>query len=362
MTHIQTPETNTSNADVNRRLSVAPMMDWTTRDYRYLARLITRHTLLYTEMVTAHAVLHGPRDELLGFDDSEHPVAVQLGGSDPTLLANAAQICEQYGYDEINLNVGCPSDRVQSGQFGACLMANPELVAECVAAMSKVVSVPVTVKSRIGIDDQDEYEFLHTFVETVRQSGCSSFTIHARKAILAGLSPKQNREIPPLVYQRAYAIKQDFPDIEVIINGGIKNLNEVTEHLDQVDGVMIGREAYQNPYFLAEADQILFNDPHPIASRHEILEQFIPYLEQRYKKGHAPKHALRHVLGMFQGVPGARAFRRHLSENVHKVDTTPEILRQALSFIRTDTDSGIEQDADHNTGINKKETAQQYKP
>lgn len=341
-------------------------MDWTTRDYRYLARLITRHTLLYTEMVTAHAVLHGPRDELLGFDNTEHPVAVQLGGSDPALLANAAQICEQYGYDEINLNVGCPSDRVQSGQFGACLMANPALVAECVAAMSKVVSVPVTVKSRIGIDDQDEYEFLHTFVETVRQSGCSSFTIHARKAILAGLSPKQNREIPPLVYQRAYAIKQDFPDIEVIINGGIKNLTEVTEHLDQVDGVMIGREAYQNPYFLADADRILFNDPHPIATRHEILEQFIPYLEQRHQQGHAPKHALRHVLGMFQGVPGARAFRRHLSENAHKAETTPDILRQALSFISTEAQAtqSAEQDADRSTDASTKtkESAQQSKP
>lgn len=326
------PMTHTSS--INRRLSVAPMMEWTTRDYRYLARLISRHTLLYTEMVTAHAVLHGPRDALLGFDAVEHPVAVQLGGSEAALLTEAATICEQFGYDEINLNVGCPSDRVQSGRFGACLMADPELVAECVASMQNVVAVPVTVKSRIGIDDNDEYEFLHRFVEVVRAAGCTSFTIHARKAILSGLSPKENREIPPLVYERAYAIKKDFPDIEVIINGGIKDFDAVRDHLGEVDGVMIGREAYQNPYFLAEADSVLFGDHHPIPSRVEILEQFYPYLEQRYAKGHHPKHALRHVLGMFQGVPGARAFRRHLSENAHKPDATPEVLREALRHLR----------------------------
>ncbi len=315
---------------LNRRLSVAPMMDWTTRDYRYLARLISRHTLLYTEMVTAHAVLHGPRDALLGFDASEHPVAVQLGGSDAALLTEAARICEQYGYDEINLNVGCPSDRVQSGQFGACLMAEPELVADCVASMQAAVTVPVTVKSRIGIDDQDDYEFLHRFIGTVRDSGCRSFTIHARKAILSGLSPKENREIPPLIYARAYQVKQDFADTEIIINGGIKTLDQVREHLGEVDGVMIGREAYQNPYFLAEADAVLFDDPHPVPSRRQVLEQFYPYLQQRFAAGHHPKHALRHVLGMFQGISGARAFRRFLSENVHKADTTPEILLQAL--------------------------------
>lgn len=320
----------TSSTTLNRRLSVAPMMDWTTRDYRYLARLISRHTLLYTEMVTAHAVLHGPRDALLSFDSAEHPVAVQLGGSDAGLLTEAAQICEQYGYDEINLNVGCPSDRVQSGQFGACLMADPQLVGDCVAAMQAVVKVPVTVKSRIGIDDQDDYDFLHRFVETVHGSGCRSFTIHARKAILSGLSPKQNREIPPLIYERAYAIKQDFPDIEVIINGGIKTLDAVRDHLGQVDGVMIGREAYQNPYFLIDADAVVFDDPHPQPSRRQVLEQFYPYLQQRFAAGHHPKHALRHVLGMFQGVSGARAFRRYLSENAHKPDTTPEILLQAL--------------------------------
>lgn len=314
-------------------LSVAPMMDWTTRDFRYLARLISRHTLLYTEMVNAHAVVRGPRDALLAFDDSEHPVAVQLGGSDPSLLAEAAAICEQYGYDEINLNVGCPSDRVQSGQFGACLMAQPDLVAECVARMQERVHVPVTVKSRIGIDDQDDYAFLHTFITRVRAAGCRSFTIHARKAILSGLSPKENREIPPLVYERAYTIKQDFPDIEVIINGGITTLEDVRNHLRQVDGVMIGREAYHNPWCLVEADRVLFDDPHPLPTRHQVLEQFYPYLEQRFAAGHHPKHALRHVLGLFQGLPGARRFRRYLSENAHKPDTRPDILLTALTLV-----------------------------
>jgi tRNA-dihydrouridine synthase A len=320
-------------ATLDRTLSIAPMMDWTTRDYRYLARMISRHTLLYTEMVTAHAVLHGARDYLLGYDDTEHPVALQLGGSEPAQLAEAARIGADYGYDEINLNVGCPSDRVQSGRFGACLMAEPVLVAECVAAMQAAVSVPVTVKSRIGIDDQDEYAFLHTFIDTVRAAGCHSFTIHARKAILSGLSPKENREIPPLIYERAYAVKQDFPDCEIILNGGIRNMEQVAEHLHQVDGVMIGREAYQNPWFLAEADPVLFNRPAPFTDRHALVEAFMPYLERRYAEGVHPKHVLRHVLNLFQSVPGARAFRRHLSTRAHLPDATPAVLQEALQQV-----------------------------
>lgn len=320
-------------APLNRRLSVAPMMDWTTRDFRYLCRLITRQTLLYTEMVTAPAILYGPRDQLLGFDALEHPLAVQLGGSDPVQLAEAARICEGYGYDEINLNVGCPSDRVQSGRFGACLMADPDLVAECVAAMAGAVTLPVTVKSRIGIDDQDDYAFLHRFVERVREAGCRSFTIHARKAILNGLSPKENREIPPLVYERAYAVRRDFPDCEVIINGGIRSLEEVREHLHQVDGVMIGREAYHNPWFLHEADPVLFGTAAPSADRHAVAEAFLPYVERRYAEGVHPKHVLRHILNLFQAVPGARAFRRHLSMNAHKPGATPEVLREALRLV-----------------------------
>lgn len=315
----------------NRRLSVAPMMDWTTRDYRFLARLITRHTLLYTEMVVAQAILRGDRDRFLAFNDEEHPVAIQLGGCEPQDLAEAARIAEQYGYDEINLNVGCPSDRVQQGKIGAILMAEPDLVGQCVEAMQAEVRVPVTVKTRIGIDDQDDYDFLYRFVTRMEQAGCTSLTIHARKAILSGLSPKENREIPPLIYQRAYAIKQAFPHMEIILNGGVKTLDEVHEHMGDVDGVMIGREAYQNPYFLADADPIVFGDEHTVPSRREIAEQFMPYVERRYALGHAPKHSLRHILNLFQGEPGARRFRRHLSENMHKPDTTPQVLMDALA-------------------------------
>lgn len=316
---------------LDRRLSVAPMMDWTTRDYRFLARLITRHTLLYTEMVVAQAILRGDRDRFLAFNDEEHPVALQLGGCEPQDLAEAARIAEQYGYDEINLNVGCPSDRVQQGKIGAILMAEPELVGQCVEAMQAAVHVPVTVKTRIGIDDQDDYDFLHRFVTRMERAGCTSLTIHARKAILSGLSPKENREIPPLIYQRAYAIKQAFPHMEIILNGGVKTLDEVHEHMGDVDGVMIGREAYQNPYFLANADRIVFADEHAVPTRREVAEQFLPYVERRYALGHAPKHSLRHILNLFQGEPGARRFRRHLSENMHKPDTTPQVLMDALA-------------------------------
>lgn len=317
----------------HRRLSVAPMMDWTTREYRYLARLISRHALLYTEMVTAQAVIFGRREDLIGLDQAEHPVAQQLGGSDPKQLAEASKICQDFGYDEVNLNVGCPSDRVQSGQFGACLMADPNKVADCIAAMQAAVSIPVTVKSRIGIDDQDDYEFLYRFVDTVRATGCNSFTIHARKAILSGLSPKENREIPPLIYQRAYDIKRDFPELEVIVNGGIRDFQQVSEHLTKVDGVMIGREAYQNPYSLIDADRLVFADDYPTPSRHDIAEAFMPYLEKRFAEGHHPKHALRHILNLFQAVPGARTFRRHLSQNMHRAETTPQILMDALALV-----------------------------
>jgi tRNA-dihydrouridine synthase A len=309
------------------------MMDWTTPHFRYLARLITRHTLLYTEMVVAQAVIHGDRDRLLDFHEDEHPVAVQLGGSDPDLLARAAEIAADRGYDEINLNVGCPSDRVQSGAFGACLMAEPQLVADCVAAMQARVAVPVTIKSRIGIDDRDDYDFLFRFIDTVRDAGCRSFTIHARKAILSGLSPKENREIPPLVYERAWQVKKDFPDCEIIVNGGIRSLDQVRDHLGQVDGVMIGREAYQNPWFLAQADETLFGAAPQPMDRHAVLEAFLPYLEQRYREGTHPKHVLRHVLNLFQGIPGARAFRRHLSTHAHRAGTTPAVLEEALAKV-----------------------------
>lgn len=321
---------------VDRRLSVAPMIDWTTREFRFLVRLITRRTLLYTEMITASAILRGNTEYLLSYDDAEHPLAIQLGGSDPGQLAEAAAIAEQFGYDEINLNVGCPSERVQSGAFGACLMAEPVLVAECVAAMAGRVDLPVTVKSRIGIDDQDDYAFLHRFIETVRGAGCRTFIIHARKAVLKGLSPKENREIPPLIYERAFQVKQDFPDCEVILNGGVRSLAEIKHHSAQVDGVMIGREAYQNPWFLVDADRQVFGDDHPLPSPADVIAAYGDYIRRRQAEGMHPRHALRHALGLFQGQPGARAYRRYLSEHMNQADATADILQAAVAHLQLD--------------------------
>lgn len=292
------------------------MMDWTDRHCRRFLRAISRHVLLYTEMVHANAVVKGKRGYLLQFDPAEHPVALQLGGSEPTLLAEAAAIGEQFGYDEINLNVGCPSDRVQSGRFGACLMAEPELVAECVAAMQARVSIPVTVKTRIGIDHLDSYEHLHQFVATVAAAGCGTFIVHARKAWLKGLSPKENREIPPLRYDVAARVKQDFPALQVMVNGGVKSLEEVEAQLRSFDGVMIGREAYQNPWMLAEADQQLFGADTPARSREAVLEEFLAYMEAELASGTPLRAMTRHMLGLFQGQPGARHWRRALSEGV----------------------------------------------
>jgi tRNA-dihydrouridine synthase A len=321
-------------AVIDRRLSIAPMMDWTTRDFRYLVRLVTKHTLLYTEMVVAQAAIHGDRKRLLDFDETEHPLALQLGGSDPALLAEASRIAEGMGYDEVNLNVGCPSDRVQKGKIGAVLMAEPDLVAECVAAMREAVSIPVTVKTRIGIDDQDDYAFLHHFVSKVHAAGCRTFIVHARKAVLSGLSPKENREIPPLIYQRGADVKRDFPECEVLLNGGIKSLSDVVEHLRQVDGVMIGREAYQNPWFLAQADTQIFGcTSDPLTSQQDIVKAYLPYLQQRHAEGLPVSQALRHLLGLFQGQAGARQFRRFLSENMHKPKAAPEILLEAVAHL-----------------------------
>ena len=318
-----------------RRLSVAPMMDCTDRYARYLLRLITRRALLYTEMVPAAAIVHGRVDLFLAFDPAEHPVAVQFGGADPAELATCARWAHRYGYDEVNLNVGCPSDRVQSGRFGACLMAEPQRVADCVAAMAEASPVPVTVKTRIGIDDQDSWAALTDFVGTVSErGGCDSFTIHARKAWLQGLSPKQNREVPPLDYQRVYQLKQAFPDLEIVINGGITDLDQAEHQLGFVDGVMIGREAYHNPYMLAEVDRRLFGDHHPVLSRHEILAAYLPFVETQLQAG-APLSAMsRHLLGLFQGVPGARAWRRHISEHAHKAGAGAEVLRDAAAKVR----------------------------
>ncbi|MDB0034769.1 tRNA dihydrouridine(20/20a) synthase DusA [bacterium] len=313
---------------INRTFSVAPMLDWTDKHYRYLARLMSAELLLYTEMVTTGAIIHG-RGDYLAYNEEEHPLALQLGGSNAHDLAVCAKQAYDRGYDEINLNVGCPSDRVQSGRFGACLMADPALVAECVTAMRAVVDIPVTVKTRIGIDEQDSYEFLTEFVETVRDAGCDTFIVHARKAWLQGLSPKQNREIPALDYDRVYRLKADYPELSISINGGIKSLDECKIHLTKLDGVMVGREAYQNPYMLAEIDQQLCGMAKPVQSRDTVLERFIPYIEQHLQAGGRLNHITRHMTGLFQGEAGSRIWKRYISENAHKPGSGIEVIEQA---------------------------------
>lgn len=315
------------------RLSVAPMMDWTDRHCRYFHRLLSPHARLYTEMVTSAALLHGDRERLIGFDRSEHPLALQLGGSDPLELAAAARIGAEFGYDEINLNVGCPSDRVQSGRFGACLMREPALVAECFAAMQAVVSIPVTIKCRLGVDDQCELADLERFVETVRAAGCTVFVVHARKAWLKGLSPKDNREIPPLNYERVYQLKRDFPQLTVIINGGLDKVVDVQNHLRHVDGAMLGRVAYHEPYRLAELEQALYATPLP--AREDVIERMRPYIEAHLAAGGKLQHISRHMLGLYQGLPGARRWRRHLSENAHRTDAGIAVIDEALQACRT---------------------------
>ncbi len=309
--------------------SVAPMMDWTDRHCRYFLRLVSPGALLYTEMVTAAAVYHGDYGTLLAFNDLEHPVALQLGGSDPALMAEAARRGADAGYDEININVGCPSDRVQSGRFGACLMASPEVVAECLVAMQAAADVPVTVKTRIGIDDEDSYPFLRRFVATLRDAGCRKFIVHARIAILDGLSPKENRSIPPLQYDRVYRLKQEFPDLNIVLNGGIKKIEDVDEVLPHVDGVMIGRQAYHDPYFLARLEQHL--DPSvPLPDRRDIVKRMLPYIEDELARGERLGSITRHMLGLFAGEPGARAWRRYLSENAFREGAGTEVLLDAL--------------------------------
>ncbi|MEZ9158495.1 tRNA dihydrouridine(20/20a) synthase DusA [Vibrio lentus] len=323
---------NTSKYAANR-LSVAPMLDWTDRHCRYFHRLLSQQTLLYTEMVTTGAILHGKGD-FLEYNEQEHPLALQLGGSNPVDLAACAKLAGERGYDEVNLNVGCPSDRVQNGRFGACLMAEPELVADCVSAMKEVTDIPITVKTRIGIDDQDSYEFLTKFVSTVSEKGgCDQFTIHARKAWLSGLSPKENREIPPLDYDRAYQIKKDFSDLVIAVNGGITTLEQTKEHLQHLDGVMIGREAYHSPFILAEVDQQIFGLDTPIKKRSQVVEEMYPYIERELSNGASLGHISRHMLGLFQSMPGARQWRRYISENAHKKGAGIEVVQTALAKI-----------------------------
>jgi tRNA-dihydrouridine synthase A len=324
-----------SNTYKGRRISVAPMMDWTDRHCRVFHRHITRHTWLYTEMVTTGALLYGDVPRHLDFNQEEHPIALQLGGSDPADLAKSAKLGQQWGYDEINLNCGCPSERVQKGAFGACLMAEPQLVADCVKAMRDAVAIDVTVKHRIGIDAVDSYDFVRDFVGAIAAAGCNTFIVHARNAFLKGLSPKENREVPPLRYDAAYRLKRDFPGLEIIVNGGIRTLTEIDAHLQHVDGVMLGREAYHNPYLMAVFDQRYYGESDSPKSRADVLQALLPYIDAQLELAHAtgsgPKlnSITRHLLGLAAGMPGARAFRQTLSDSKQLADANSSLLMQA---------------------------------
>ncbi|MBK8186572.1 MAG: tRNA dihydrouridine(20/20a) synthase DusA [Cellvibrio sp.] len=322
-----------STPNNSHRFCLAPMMDWSDTHCRYFWRLLTQKAVLYSEMVTTGALIHGDRKRFLDFNTCEHPLALQLGGSNPKDLALCARMAEDWGYDEVNLNCGCPSDRVQNNMIGACLMAEPELVAECIASMQNAVSIPVTVKHRIGIDHQDDYQDMAKFVSTVAATGCKTFIVHARKAWLKGLSPKENREVPPLDYDKVIQLKNEFPQLEIIINGGITNLDQSEHLLKNLDGVMVGREAYSNPYMLAEVDQQLFSIDKPTVSRETVFEQFIEYCEENIARGIKLSHMTRHILGLFQGQPGARSFRRILSEKGPRPDAGIEVLKEAFDSI-----------------------------
>ena len=317
----------------DHKFSIAPMLDWTDRHCRFFHRILTRKALLYTEMVTTGAIIHGDKPRHLDFNPEEHPVALQLGGSDPADLAECSRIGEQWGYDEINLNVGCPSNRVQSGSFGACLMLTPQVVAECVDAMQKAVSIPVTVKHRIGVDENDSYDELVEFVRVVADAGCTSFIVHARKAWLQGLSPKENRDIPPLMYEAVYQLKKEFPQLDISINGGIMTLDETESHLQQCDGVMMGRATYQDPWILADVDRRLFGCDNPVSTRQQVIEPLILYFEQHIAIGGRFNHISRHILGLFNGQPGARRWRRVLSEEGCKEGASVEVLKKALDAV-----------------------------
>lgn len=317
---------------LSHRFCTAPLLDWSDRHCRFMWRLLSKHALLYSEMVTTGAILRGDAERHLRFDPLEQPLALQVGGSDPRELAECARIAEQWGYREVNLNCGCPSDRVQSGRFGACLMAEPETVAAGLAAMREAVSIPVTVKHRIGIDDMEDYAGLTRFVEAQAKAGIHTFIVHARKAWLNGLSPKENREIPPLDHDMVYQLKRDYPQLEIVINGGINSIEECHQHLQQVDGVMLGRAAYQAPALLAQVDSELFGGepgPGPV----EVVQQMLTYIERELARGTRLNHITRHMLGLFQGTPGARRFRRHISEQAHRRGAGPEVVERALELM-----------------------------
>ena len=322
-------------SDTSHRFCVAPMMDWTDRHDRYFLRQISRHARLYTEMITTQAILRGDRARLLDFDAAEHPLALQIGGSDPQSMVASARIAEDWGYDEVNINVGCPSDRVQSGRFGACLMREPEVVAECVSGMRAKVSIPVTVKCRIGVDNQVPEEVLPRFVETVAKAGCDTFIVHARKAWLSGLSPAQNRDVPPLDYPLVHALKAARPDLTIVINGGITVLNGAKPHLKVLDGVMLGRAAYQTPWELAEVDQSIYGEDVAAPDRWEVAETMIDYATRRRAEGVPLKSITRHMMGLFHGLPGARSWRRVLGEETRCPDANPALIRRAASMVGT---------------------------
>lgn len=325
----------------SRRFCVAPMMDWTTSHYRYLARQLSRHTLLYTEMVTTGALIHGDTARFLRHDPTEYPLALQLGGSNPQELAHCANLAEQYGFSEVNLNVGCPSDRVQNNMIGACLMAHPDKVAEGVRAMIAATSLPVTVKHRIGIDGRESWDDLCEFIEKVSEAGCRTFIVHARIAVLEGLSPKENRDIPPLKYDWVYRLKARYPHLEIIINGGIKTFAECEEHLEHTDGVMLGREAYHNPWLLAGVDTEFFGQPMPISSRHDALRAVLPFIQSELDRGVYLSHISRHLMGLFHGQPGGRQFRRYISENAHKPGSGIEVIERAMAKVPEPADATI---------------------
>lgn len=319
--------------DFTHRFCIAPMLDCTDRHERYFLRLISKRARLYTEMINCGALIHGDREGFLRYDSSEHPLALQLGGSDPAQLSQCTRFAEERGYDEVNLNVGCPSDRVQAGRFGACLMKEPHSVAENIDAMRQSNNIEVTVKCRIGVDDFDSYEWLHGFIETVSKAGCNTFIIHARKAWLKGLSPKQNRSVPPLCYKTVHDIKRDLPHLKIIINGGLNTLSQAQEQLQYTDGVMIGREAYSNPFLLAEVDHLLYGEEETAKSRTSILESFYPYIEQQLGEGMKLSNISRHIVGLFQGQVGARRYRRYISENAFKPGAGIEVLQKAVTYI-----------------------------
>jgi len=333
ITDFFTEEQTKINEKPSHTFSVAPMLDWTNRHCRYFHRLLTKNALLYTEMVTTGALLYANPERFLSFDYFEKPLSCQLGGSDPVALARCAKIIEDYGYDEVNLNVGCPSDRVQKGRFGACLMTEPALVADCIASMQAKVSIPVTVKTRIGVDEQDSYAEFLQFISTVAEAGCQRFIVHARKAWLKGLSPKQNRDVPPLHYDFVLRLKQERPDLTIILNGGLTSWTQITDMISKVDGVMVGREAYHNPYFLAAVDQQCFNVPTSIQSRGEIVQALLPYINHQLAQGVRLHSITRHILGLFQGIPGARQWRRILSEQAPKPGADGQVILEALTQI-----------------------------